>query len=719
MSGPGAHLDPVLRPRSVAVVGASADPHKRGHQAVRALQATGWAGRIVPVNPAGGEIRGLHVSRSLEEAQGPIDLALVCTPARTIPEVVAACGRAGVPAAILLAVGFGESGADGARLEEAVAAAAREGGVRLLGPNTSGLMNAHAGLNLIGVNGIRPGFAGLVVQSGNVALGLMQEARRAGVGISTCVGVGNELDLGAQDFLDALADDEATRCILLHAEGFRRGAEVVAAVARVARTKPVAFLKAARSAHGAAAARSHTGAVAGPYAAIRAALRQAGAVEARRSDELLALGDTLASQPAAPVGTGIAILSDGGGQGTIAVDVLEELGARRAELAGPTRDALRTLLGPAAAVANPVDLAGAADAAPERFVDVLHVLAEDEAVGTVLVVGLFGGYSLRFDRGLLPREMSAARGMAGAAREGGVGLVVHTVYAADRTRPLRALRDEQVPVVGSLEVACRCAAALLERGEALARPPWSPMGPGRPSSGATPRPLAEPEARELLASFGIPLAPTTRCRDEEEAVDAARALGGPVVLKVLADGLVHKSDVGGVVVGAEGDHEVRSAFRRVTREPVVRGVPGTAIRGAVVAPCVRSPLAELLVGVRRDPDVGALLTVGAGGLWVEQLADVSLRLLPVDAQQVRSMLGELRITPLLRGARGRPPADEEEVVRAALALADLLATRPEVVEAEVNPLFVHEDGAVGVDARVFVRGSGPSSHGGAEGGPSR
>jgi acetyltransferase len=411
----------------------------------------------------------------------------------------------------------------------------------------------------------------------------------------------------------------------------------------------------------------------------------------------------------------VAVLSDGGGQGTLAVDALEAAGVVLADLATGTRSALAELLGPAAAVANPVDLAGAADADPGRFVEAFERLTADPAVGAVLMVGLFGGYALRFDPALAEVELAAAAGLARAARTSGTTLLVHSVYAPEATPALLALRTEQVPVVESLEVACRCVGALAERGRALAAPAWEPLALGRsPGETGPVSALSEPEARGLLADAGVPLVPAVLCAGAVEAVEAAERWPEATVLKAVADGLAHKSDHGGVALGLEGAEAVRVAFERMRTAVEAAGF---AFRGALAAPHLGPPLAELLVGVHVDPTFGPVLTVGAGGVWVEADGDTALRLLPVGEADVRAMLGELRIAARLAGLRGRPPADVPSVVAVALALARLVGDHPSVVEAEINPLFVYADRAVAVDARAYVASDSPAGAAGAADAP--
>ena len=714
-------LDPVFRPTSVAVIGASADPSKRGFQILRALMEAGFEGAVHPVNPRGGAILGHPCATSVEAIPVAPDLAVVCTPAATVPEVIASCGRAGVRAAVVLAVGFGESGDEGAELQERVAAAGHLHGVRIVGPNTSGLLNLPLGLNLIGARGVRPGHLSLLVQSGNMALALMKEVtERSGEGIAVCAGLGNEVDVGFGECLDWLGRDPDTRAVLCYAEGIRDTRGFLAAASRIAPHTPVVLLKAGRSRAGAEAARSHTGSVAGPHDRLAAGLAQAGVVEVRRTDELLHVGETLAGQPVPPPGSGIAILSDGGGQGTLAADALSEMGVEPVTLALGTRDRLRFLLGPAAAVTNPVDLAGAADADPAVFARALEILLTDPAVGTVLVVGLFGGYGVRFDERLTAVEEVAAEAMTRLAREGGRALVVHSMYAPQATSPLRRLQARDVPVVASLEVACRCAVEVWRRGERALREPWVPDSLPAPHPGPEAAAviagavgegrgaLTEVEARRVLSCAGLPVPPATLCRTSEEIVAAATTAGWPVAVKVHDPDIVHKTEVGGVVLDVKDRAGAQAAWEAIQAGAATH--LGRPPRGVLVTPMQRRPVAELLVGAVRDPRLGPVLTVGTGGVWVEVVREVSHRLLPVGPEDVRSMLGELRVGEVLAGARGTP-GDREAVVRAALAVARTLLDHPAVAEVEVNPLFVHEEGVAPVDARVILASPAAEPHG--------
>lgn len=712
----------------MAVIGASTDPKKRGYQVLRALRESEFPGRVFPVNPKGGDILGYPVATSVDALTEVPDLALICTPAATVPDAVEACGRKGIRGVVVLAVGFRESGEEGAELERRILDAARAHGTRVVGPNTSGILNLPLGLNLIGARGVRPGTLSLVVQSGNMALALMNEVTaRSHEGIAICVGVGNQLDLGFHEYLDYLGHHEDTRAVICYVEGFPDARTFLQVAARVSRRKPVLVIKGARSASGQAAARSHTGAVAGEYDRLRAGFRQAHIVEVTRTDELLHLAETLATQPAVRGGAGLVVLSDGGGQGTLAADALSDMGVPMARLSDATREALRALLGRAAAVTNPVDLAGASDADPEVFGAALEFIAADDAVGGVLVVGLFGGYGVRFADELTAAEERGARRMADTMRAAGKPLVVHSMYASHRSPPLRMLGEAEVPVVESLDVACRCIGETWVRGHVLGSPAWRPDEDAEAVAPAVGRrlktfrsheslarahadgrdTLTEPEAQALLRDAGLTFPPSALCTTVDEVVAAVEGMATAVALKVVSAKIPHKTDAGGVALGIVSAAEAAEAFRGIMdRTARYLGAHGAqpGVDGVLVTPMLATPLAELLVGARRDPDVGPVLTLGAGGIWVEVLRDVAHRVLPVDADEVRLMLGELRTFGLLAGARGRPTADLDAVVRAAQAVARCVLDNETVTEVEVNPLFVYSTGAQAVDARIFLRG---------------
>ncbi len=702
----------------MVIVGASADPTKRGNRAVRALRDSGFRGRIVPVHPGGGELFGLPVARGASDLAEPPDLVLVSTPAATVPAVLEEWGSAGARAAVVLAAGFAESGDSGSALERAVHDVAARTGMRVVGPNTSGILNLPIGLNLIGVDAVAPGSLSLLVQSGNIALALITEAARAGLGFSCVIGLGNEADVAFHECLDFLAADKYTGAIVIHAEGFRDGGAFLAAARRAA-GKPIVMIKGGRTTPGSSAARSHTGAISGSYAALRAGLAQAGVIEARRTDELLPVISTLVGQRPVLARGGIVILSDGGGQSTIAVDNLAERSVPLASLGPRTQRRLRELLGPAAAVTNPVDLAGAADRDPLVFARALELIAFDQGIAGVLIVGLFGGYAIRFAPSLIDAEVEAARRLPEIARRAGIALIVHTVYAMSESEPLHALREAGILALGSLEVACRCASAVVERQAVVERlrstPNEWPPGCGSLQGTGSDRgvfdearregrsALLETEARELVASFGLSLVPARLCRTSDEAAAAASSIDH-VAVRAVSPSVPHKTEAGAVTLNVAHADVARATERvfEAVRTWCARRARNADIRGALISPMLARPVAELLVGIVRDPDFGPVITVGAGGTTVELQRDVATRVLPISPAEVHEMLRELRIAPLFAGYRGAPGADTGAIEHAVTALARCALACPEIAEIEVNPLFVYEDRAVAIDVRVFL-----------------
>ncbi|HEX9692813.1 MAG TPA: acetate--CoA ligase family protein [Gemmatimonadales bacterium] len=708
-------LAAVLSPRSVAVVGASQDPTKRGYRAVQLLLESGFAGPIYPVHPAGGDLLGLPVYPTIAAIGAVPDLAMIATPAETVPGILEHCAAAGVRGAVVPAVGFREAGGDGDRLEAAVADVARRTGLRLIGPNTSGIINTELHLNLVGARNVAAGRLGLLAQSGNVALGFFIEADAWGGGVSLYVGVGNETDIRFDEYLDYLGQHDGTSAIAIYVEGFRDGRAFIETAQRVSRTKPVVLLKGGRTESGVAAARSHTGAMAGSYPVLRAALRQGGVSEVLRSDELFPVTRSLASQPPVPPGRGVVIVSDGGGHGTLAADALTTLNVPLARLTTATCDRVSDAIGARGPVQNPIDLVGAADRDPAVFARVVRIVSQAPETGGVFVVGLFGGYAIRFADELAGAELSAARDMAAAMREAALPLVVHSLYATLHPPPLRELGRADVQVVRSVEIGSRCMRALHARGLFLAKEPVLRVVLAtqrtEPSGVAAARSegrftLLEPEVREILDAEGVPLVPVTLCATADEVAAAVTAVSAPVALKVVSAAVSHKSDAGGVILDVDGVASARAAFERaisaVSRYALARGLAPN-IRGVLVMPMLPRPVAELLVGVRHDAQFGPVLTVGSGGVHVEVHKDIALRGLPVGRWEVLEMLGEIRLAAVLNGLRGQPAADRETLADTILGITAAALSHRDIEELEANPVFAYSDRAVVVDCRAYLR----------------
>ncbi|QBI21953.1 hypothetical protein ER308_07520 [Egibacter rhizosphaerae] len=704
--------DPVaalLDPRSVAVVGASTNPLKRGYQAIRTLLSDGFPGSIYPVNPRETEVLGLPAYPSVTSIDGSVDLALIVTPASAVAGLLRECGRKGVGAAVVIAVGFGETGEDGAALEAEIRGVAAGEGIGLIGPNTNGVFNLPARLNLVGASDVPQGRLALLCQSGNMALSLFTEvAHETSLGFSTYVGIGNEAGLRYHELLDYLRDDPDTGAVLTYAEGFRDGRALLRSAANLAGHKPIVCYKAGRSEAAQRSALSHTGAVAGSHAVAEAVLRQAGIVVVERSDELVPVAETLLQQPALP-SPRVGVLTDGGGHGTVAADALAAHGLELPALTASTRERLAEVLPDAASTRNPVDVAGATDRDPRVFEPCLEALLDDPSIDGMLCVGLLGGYGIRFSDELAEAEEQAAARMAEMAANAGKPLVVQSAYAPAHPPAHDLLRGSGVPVHGSIETAARCVAALEERGRFRAtaemRSGFAHRSRGERTdradrAGGERRALTEPEGRALLEAHGLPVGPWTLATDPDVAADAVTALGGPAALKIVSPDVVHKSDAGGVLLDVGNAEDAAAGFERVVGA-VTAAQPDASVDGVLVTPMAPRGV-ELIVGVTTDPSFGPLLAVGAGGTAVEVLRDTAFRAVPVTPTECDEMLAELAVAPLLDGHRGAAPVDRAALRALLTGVSRLVAAEPGIAELDLNPVIAHPDGLAVVDVRVVV-----------------
>ncbi|WP_010629245.1 acetate--CoA ligase family protein [Halomonas sp. KM-1] len=704
-------LHAILAPTGIAVVGASSDPTKRGYKAMVGLIKDGFRGDIYPVNPKADMILGIKAWPSIAAIPGSPELALICTPAASVPGLIAECGRRGIKGAVILASGFAEIGGEGAELEREMMAKAEAHGVRIIGPNTSGVFNLHHRLNLLALDNVKPGDVGIVSQSGNMLLSLALEAQYNGqVGFSTYVGPGNQSDIGFDDYLRYLGEDEHTRVATLYVEGFRDGRKFLEVARDVTAMKPVVVYKSGSTEAGQKAASSHTGALAGSYAMTVDLLRQAGVSVVQHSDEILPVAEGLGLLQKAR-GKRVAVISDGGGQATIASDRLAEAGLELAELSEETRQQLRDVLFPQASTVNPVDVAGSTDANPSLLATCMEIVAADDNVDSVFLVGMFGGYSIRFAESLLGDEMRGAEAMVDLSKATDKPLVVYSLYTPIKPPALRRLHEAGLPIYASIEQAVRVLAALGERGEYLAlsrkHPRESAIAPKPELSDlfqrarAEGRDLFEYEAKRLLREHGIEVPQELVVRSEAELGEAAATFGDtPLAMKVVSKDILHKSDAGGVKLNLVGE----AALRRAREEILVscRAYDARAeIEGVLVTPMARKGT-EVIVGVIRDPIFGPVLMFGLGGIFVEILEDVAFRAIPLSRHDARSMVEQIKARKILEGARGEPAVNKEALVELLLTVSRIADAYPELSELDLNPVIVNADGYAVVDARVIV-----------------
>jgi acetyltransferase len=709
-------LDPILKASSVAVVGASRSETKRGFQAIRTLVEERYEGAIYPVNPKETSVLGFRCYPSVSAIDDPVDLALITTPARTIPAILEDCGKKGVHGAVIVAGGFGETGAEGRALEEELVRTARENRIRLIGPNTSGMMNLTSNLNLVGLRDAPRGDIALLTQSGNMALTLITEAKLKSLkGFSYYVGVGNEADIKFHEYLAFFRNDPGTRAILMYVEGLRHGRDFLNEAYHTTGTKPIVLLKSGRSSTGKRSAGSHTGALAGMSEVAKGAFERAGIIVIEKSDELFPAAETLSSLP--PVKNNrVAILADGGGHATIASDLLTDLGLEIPVLRDKTRARLKEILPAAASVSNPVDVAGGTDADPSVFARCAGIILKDPAVGGLLIVGLFGGYGIRFAESLSLMEEDASHQMGKMVRKRGKPIVVHSLYSSARPHSLHLLRYYGIPVYDSLDVACKCTGVLAEYGTFLGS--YHPKAKFTMNWGAKTRrrgeeiiekarsegrsALLEHESKRLLGLHGVPVPPEHLAGSAEEAVSFASQAGGPVALKVVSPRILHKTDAGGVLLGLTGEAEVRDGYDRIVENAGAHAGPDPDIRGVLVSPMAGGGV-EVIVGTKEDDQFGPIIMFGLGGVLVEILRDVSFRVLPVSPAAAKKMIREIKSYPVLSGTRGRPPCDEKALRRLLLSCSEVIESYPAILEMDLNPVIVHENGASVVDARILLK----------------
>jgi acetyltransferase len=694
-------LAPFFSPRGVAVIGASRDPGKLSHGLLRNLKQHGYPGHIYPINQNADEILGIKCYPDVAVVPDPVDLAVIIIPAQYVPAVLEACGKRGIQAAIVVAGGFREVGDQGAQLEAQLVEIARRYHMRLLGPNCVGIIDTITPINTSFVAGMpEPGAIAFLSQSGAVCGGLIDWTRGKGVGFSRFVSLGNEADLTETDFLAYLAHDPHTRVISAYVEAITDGRRFMEVARQVTRHKPVIVLKVGATQGGARAVMSHTGALAGSERAYQAAFKQTGVLRAATIEDLFDQALAFAYQPV-PAGDRFAVVTNAGGPGALAVDAGERAGLRFATLARATVARLESRFPAEARLFNPIDMLGGAE--PDDYAFALDAVLADPNVDGVVVVLVpqalidpvavaerIGTVAAGYQKPVVACFMGDVSVAAGIQ-------VLHRYHIPPYTFPERASR-----ALGAM-AAYRC---WLETGDwKLEVRDWKydrarqviarARAAGRTS-------LSHAEACEVLDAYRIPVVRPELARTADEAVEAARRQGYPVVLKVVSPDILHKTDVGGVALNLPDAAAVRRAFDTIT-DRARRHVPGAELWGVTVEPMLPGGR-EVIVGMSRDPQFGPLVMFGLGGVYVEALGDVSFRLAPFSEGEAWAMMAETKGDRLLQGVRGQKPADRRAIVDVLLHVSQLVTDCPDIVELDINPLLVQSEGqgVIAADARVVI-----------------
>jgi acetyl coenzyme A synthetase (ADP forming)-like protein len=699
-----ASMLPMFYPRGVAVIGASREEQSIGARVLRNALSSGFSGAVYPVNPNSPAVGSVKAYRSVSEIPDAVDLAVIVVPARLVVTVVEECAKKGVRGIVVITAGFSETGEAGTRLETELLEVVRSAGMRMVGPNCLGMLNTDPAVNLnVTFAPVFPprGNVAMSSQSGALGIAILDQARQLDIGISSFVSMGNKTDVSANDLLLYWEGDPATDVILLYLESFGHPRRFARIARRVNRLKPIVVMKSGRSAAGARAASSHTGALASVEVAVSALFHQTGMIRTETLEELFEVAALMANQPL-PKGRRVAVLTNAGGPGILAADALSAEGLELPLFSEALQGRLRVALSAEAAVGNPVDMI--ASAGPDQYRACLRELLRCDEVDSVIV-----SY-IPTTSGGLPEIETAVKEVAA---EGSGGKTILAVFMEAEVRALAPRRpgERRIPTYGFPEPAARALGHSVRYAEWLARPEgtivefedadhdraqevvWQALA----RLGADGGWLEPQEADAILDAYGIPRPKSRLTHSIEEAVAAAREIGGPVAVKVVAPSALHKSDVGGIVLGVEGEAEVGAAFTKVM------GAAPDAV-GAFVQQFVRGGH-EVIIGMAEDPSFGPLVAFGLGGIFVEVIGDVAFRINPITDTDAEEMIGEVKSSRLLQGYRGAPPGDVAALKEALLRLSLMIEEMPEIAELDMNPVKVLEpgQGVVVVDSRMRIR----------------
>jgi acetyltransferase len=701
------YLSKLFNPASIAVFGASDRPDSVGANALQNLLKGGYQGRLYPVNPKHRQVQKQVCYPTLCALPEVPELAIIATPAATIPAIIQACGQRGVANVIILSAGFEDE--NGKRIQQQMTASAHAYGMRLLGPNSLGILRPKIGLNAtFSKNQARPGHLALISQSGALCTAVLDWAEANDVGFSLVVSSGDAADLDFGEILDYLATDNQTHSILLYIEGIADARRFMSGLKTAARMKPVILLKSGRLPAGSRAALSHSGALIGSDDVFNSAIERAGAIRAFTIFQLFAAAKTL-SNGIHLKNKRLAIITNGGGPGVMATDRAAELGIELPQPTPQTFEKLNVALPKHWSHGNPIDVLG--DASSERYLSAVEACQNDPQFDAILVM-------------LTPQAMTHPLAVAHALADFvqntphckpiftawlGESLVAkaRTYFSAHKIPTFHTpeaaveafafLSDYhqnqqllmQVPATGEQP----CIPADVEGARTLIQ---AALGEQRPF-------LSSTETRAVLHAFGLPITPAIEAANAQQAMVAAESLGFPVSIKINSPSLTHKSDVGGVRLNLNSVQEVRQAFSQMVGH-IQQTQPDTKILGVTVEPMYHAPFArELLVGVARDPIFGPAITFGSGGTDVEVLQDRSIALPPLNEFIARRMIARTKVAKLLGAFRGRPAVNENAIVEVLLRISDMVAQLPEIIELDINPLFADEHGVMAVDARIRVQ----------------
>jgi acetyltransferase len=700
-------MDNFFKPGSVAIVGASTREGSVGHILVQNLQEAGFSGPIYPINPRAPEILGVKAYPSLTAVGAVVDLAVVCIPIKGVPNIIKECGQIGTKSVIIISAGGKEAGEEGLAIDAAIAEEAQKAGVRYFGPNCMGLLCPGSKVNAsFAAFSAVPGSLAFISQSGALGSAILGWATLSNIGFSHFISVGTMADLDFADLIDYLGAEMSAKSILIYMEGLTNHRRFMSAARAVSRIKPILLAKSGRSEAGARAAASHTGAMAGLDEAYNASFRRAGIIRVDTVQQLFDCAEAL-GKVQRPVGGGLGIVTNAGGPGVMAIDALGVWGAEPAALSADTLNKLNEFLPTFWSHGNPVDILG--DATHERYLQALQVCLKAPELAGLIVIMTHQAMTdpTKIAEVLVPEIKKQAKPVL-AVWMGG----------EDVFEGARVLNEGGVPVYETPEPAVNTFMEMYSYTRNLellqetpARLPWDiKVNPSQAKAYVDEclrrqaQVLTEIEAKAILAAYGIPVTPTMSASTAKAAVQAANHLGYPVVMKIHSPQISHKTDVGGVKVGLKNEDEVKAAFEEVTVSARSHE-PEAQILGVTMQPLVKPIDFELILGTKKDPLFGPMLLFGLGGIYAEVLKDVAMELPPLNLMLAERLVQRTKVYRLLQGYRNLPPANMEKLAEMIMRLAQLVTDFPEIVELDINPLFISRGQPLAGDARMVVEPS--------------
>ncbi len=695
-------FDTIFKPNSVALIGASKVSGKVGYSLLKNIKEGGYAGKIYPVNPTTQEILGVKVYPDIKSIPDTIDLAVFMIPPKAIIASLKDCAEKNAKFVIVISAGFKEVGVEGALLERQLKEQADTYGMRVVGPNCLGIIDTKSKLNAsFAADMPLTGDISILSQSGALLTAILDWALANDMGFSKFVSLGNKADLNEADFIEYLADDPDTKVILGYIEGVADGKTFIEKAYKASKKKPVILIKAGGTKVGARASSSHTGTLAGSDAAFDAAFKQSGVIRAHTIEELFDIGKLLEGQPL-PANGGLAIVTNAGGPGIITADATERAGIRLAHISDESVLSLKKVLPPSAAFGNPFDIIG--DALAYRYKSAIDIVMNDKDVAGIFVL-------------LTPQDMTeidkTANIVVDTAKHADKPILAGFMGGRDVGKGIKVLNNGKVPNYIFPESAIKAYKIALDYKDWLSRPEKTYrkfevdlqsvkhalntiQASGRSS-------LVDVEARKVIEAYGFKTPKSMLANTLEQAKSSAVTAGYPLVMKIASPDILHKTDVGGVVVGINNEQQLEQAFSSITNN-ARRFMPSARIWGVVVQQMLTTGT-ETIVGMHIDPNFGPLIMFGLGGIYVEVLKDVSFRVAPVSESEAYEMIREIRSYPLLQGVRGEKKRDIDSISDAILRVSQLVTDNPEIVELDINPLLVQaeDEGAIAVDARISIK----------------